>query len=328
VTELVFVVTDFSPPESGGADSGRPRMPLLELLLARANQATLDSDWRAWFAARAAPAALCEFSLAAIVRAAFSGANTKPESTGYWLATPVHLFAGLDSVHVHPAGLLDLAPSEQEALVNDFARVFFDSPWRLESLDRRELLLAGPHVDADGADPSLYKGADPSPGLPSGPAIGTLRRLGSEIEMWLFEHAINRARAARGELPVTALWLWGAKAPQRPAAPLAALVNPVLYGHDAYAEALCRLQNRVTSGLSDALELIHATPMQLTSDTVVLVEGIAELEQRWLPAVMQALRLRRVSTVRLVVGRRLFSVSKLNLMRWWRASAPWWELLA
>jgi hypothetical protein len=327
VNELVFVLTDFSAPEDDAG--GRSRMPLLEMLLSRANPAAIDCDWRAWLAARAAPAPLWEFSLAAIVRAAFRGVNTKPESTGYWLATPAHFFAGLDSVHVHPAGLLDLAPSEQEALIVDFARVFFDSPWRLEVLGRRELLLAGPHIEADCADPSLYKGADPRLGLPRGPAAGTLQRLGSEIEMWLYEHPINRARIVRGELPVTALWLWGARAPQIPKSPVGALLtNAALYGRDAYAEALWRLQGREASGLSAALELINAVPMQLPSDTVVLIEGLSELEQHWLPGALQGVRKRRLSVLRLVAGARVFSMSTLNLSRFWRQPAPWWEALA
>jgi len=330
VTELVFVLTDFSAPESSDTAGARPRLPLLEMLLARSRATTLSCDWRGWLAASAAPAALGEFSVAAIARAAFVGpTHTKPETTGYWLATPVHLFAGLDSVHVHPAGLLQLTAEEQQTLVSDFAHVFFDSSWRLEAIGQRDLLLAGPLIDACGADPAGFKGADPTAGLPRGPAAGTLRRLGSEIEMWLFEHAINRAREARGELPVTTLWLWGAQRCDAPRLPISAatLTDPLLFGRDAYAEALWRLQGRTTLGLTAALEAIDATPMRLTSDTVVLIEGLTELEHRWLPGALRALRGRRLSGLSVVAGAREFRLSALSLKRFWRKCVPWWEAL-
>lgn len=300
-------------------------------MLARAGASALGGDWREWLAARAAPAALGEFSLAAIARAAFvDPATTKPETTGYWLATPVHLFAGLDSVHVHPAGLLQLSAEEQQALVSDFARVFFDSLWRLEATGHRELLLAGAPLDASGADPAGFKGADPTAGMPHGQAAGALRRLGSEIEMWLFEHAVNRGRESRGELPVTALWLWGAQTSDAPRSPIdaAPLTEPLLFGRDVYAEALWRLQGRTTLGLIAAQEAIDATPMRLSSDTVVLVEGLTELERRWLPGALQALRARRLSRLSLVAGARVFRMSALSSMRFWRKTVPWWEALA
>ena len=130
-----------------------------------------------------------------------------------WLATPVHMVAGLDTVRVHPAGLLRLAAGEQQILQGDFARVFAGSGWSLHATGRRELLLAGPFPQANAAvrsaDPALWLGADPRAGLPSGPGSDSLRRFGAELEMWLHEHPVNLARAGRGLLTVSALWLWG-----------------------------------------------------------------------------------------------------------------------
>jgi hypothetical protein len=146
--------------------------------------------------------------------------------------------------------------------------------------------------------------------------------------MWLFEHAINRARESRDELPVTCLWLWGACRSDMPVLPIAtALTDPLLFGRDVYAEALWRLQGRTTLGLTAALEAIDATPMRLTSDTVVLIEGLTELEHRWLPGALRALRSRRLSGLSVLAGACLFRLSVLSLMRLWRKSVPWWEAL-
>jgi hypothetical protein len=337
VTQLVFILTGFCPPDSDAPGSSRPRLPVLEKWLSRSECVALNTDWRGWLASRCAPMQLGEFSLAAIAGAAFRGAgNPKPESTGYWLATPVHFFAGLDSVQLHPSGLLQLTDEEQRALATDFACVFADSPWRLESLGQRELLLCGPPIDANGADPALFLGADPSAGIARGERAKIIQRLGSEIEMWLHEHAVNQARARQGALPVTALWLWGAQAPAAPL-PDSELIDPQLFGADVYAQALWRLQGRSVSDLSAASQAINEVPIGFRSDSVLLYPSLAEtgmidrftqLEQCWLPGALRALRQGRLTVVRLIAGPRLYSLSRWSLMRFWRTDGPWWEQLA
>ena len=332
----MFILTDFSASEADSSRRNRPRLPRLETCLSRADRSELDSEWRGWLAASAARSELSGFSPAAIVGAAFrASALTKPESTGCWLATPVHYFAGLDSVHLHPFGLLSLSADEQQMLAADFARVFSDSSWRLELLGQRELLLAGPPLEACAADPSLFLGGDPSAGLPRGEGAGALRRLGSEIEMWLYEHRVNQSRQARGELPVTALWFWGSKPPKLPAT-FTKLTRPQLFGSDVYAQALWQLQGRQTLGLSAALDEINRVPMRLVSDTVVLyaclphggmVEGLMRFEQQCVTPSLRALRRRRLSSLRIIAGSNIFSCSMLHLSRFWRRSAAWWEVL-
>jgi hypothetical protein len=221
-------------------------------------------------------------------------------------------------------------------LVTDFARVFSDSPWRLESLGQRELLLSGPPLQADGADPGTFLGADPSAGLPRGERAGIVRRLGSEMEMWLHEHAVNQQRVQRGLLPVTTFWLWGAQAPAVPHIDTT-LIAPQLFGADVYAQALWQLQGRPVGELSAASQAINAVPIGFASDSVLLypslgetgmIDRLTDLERSWLPGAMRALRQGRVSALRLIAGPRLYHLSRWSLMRWWRAGGPWWEQLA
>ena len=261
-----------------------------------------------------------------------------PRPGQVWLATPVHYFAGLDSVHLHPAGLLRLDHAEQQRLVADFARVFAGSPWELRALGQRELLLSGPGIEASAADPAYFAGSDPTPGLPRGEGAGTLRRLGAEMEMWLYEHPLNRERAGRGELPVTTFWLWGADpiaiAPAAVLAAAAAAPRAQLYGRDTYAEALWRLQGGTARALPAAFD---AALLEPCADSVFLYpllrpEGLTaaflQLEQHWLPGAVRAVRQRRASVLRLLIGQRLYSLRWLELARFWRRRCPWWETLA
>ena len=167
MAELVFVLSDFFSSAPHDAGAGLPRLPLLELILARSDVTPLASDWRGWLAARGAGGSERASTPAATVAAAWNALPPAPRQV--WLATPVHYFAGLDSVHLHPAGLLRLERDEQDRLAADFSRVFADSPWVLQGLGQRELLLSGPAMAASGADPALFAGSDPSGGLPRGP---------------------------------------------------------------------------------------------------------------------------------------------------------------
>ena len=341
MAELVFVLTDFFSAAGisgpGGAEPGElARLPLLERVLARSRAATLDGDWRGWLAERYASEPMRAATPAAIVAAAWCGrAAAGQAGEQVWLATPVHYFAGLDSVHLHPAGLLQLEGEQQRRLVADFERVFADSPWRLYAHEQRELLLFGPDIAASGADPSHFAGADPSPGLPRGAGAGTLRGLGAEIEMWLYEHPLNLERLGRGELPVTTLWFWGASTPARTMAPLASAAAPArLHGRDSYAQALWRLRGAGVQALPASFDAAALTP---GSDDIYLYSllrpqglsaALAQFEQHWLPGALRALRQRRVSVLRLLVGARAYRLGWLDVIRVWRARAPWWEMLA
>jgi hypothetical protein len=346
VAELVLVLTDFISAAGGQPDDsgdGLPRLPLLERTLARSRVSALALDWRAWLAGRGPGVSAAASTPAATVAAAWDVHQGSGQSPGgVWLATPVHYFAGLDSVHLHPQGLLRLDRTAQDWLVRDFARVFADSPWRLRGLGQRELLLSGPAIEASGADPAYFAGGDPSPGLPRGEGAATLRRLGAEMEMWLYEHPLNLERRGRGELPVTTLWLWGAQsfpstvAPSQPSRPGPGLprVAARLYGCDTYAEALWRLQGGACAPLPAMFDPALISP---SADSVFLYpllqpDGLCaaftQLERRWLPGALRAVSARRVSVLRLLIGARLYSLRWLDRARFWRPRVPWWETLA
>jgi hypothetical protein len=127
-----------------------------------------------------------------------------------WMATPVHLLAGMTSIHLDRRSILRLDPSDQAALTADFQRVFHDSGFHLQPLEAGDFLMLGPQMTiAETSEPARFVGASMAEAQRADASIPALLRLGAELEMWLHDHAINEGRRRRGELPVTALWLWG-----------------------------------------------------------------------------------------------------------------------
>jgi hypothetical protein len=332
-SELILILSDFSPlAQSAPDESARPRLPALETLLSKAKRSEMPGGWRAWLAARYASPELASLSIAAIAARAGLG----PSAAHYWLATPLNYFAGLDSVHVHPAGLLPLSDAEQGDLVAEFNALFADTPWRLHAIGARELLLSGEPLNASGADPAAFAGRDPSAGLPQGEEAATLRRLGVEIEMWLHEHRLNQKRQAGGALAVTTLWFWGSL-PHSAASALESaragspLLTPRLFGRDVYAESLWRLQGMQPEALPEAFQR-ETTGTRIviwpSLDAEGLTQALQKFEAQWLAPALGALRARRLTSIRLLAADTLYHLRWLDLARVWRAPAPWWELLA
>jgi len=333
-SELILVLRDFSVTgETPARNASLPRLPALEILLGRARRAPLPHGWRDHLRARFAEASQLQLAPAAVVAL---GLDVTPAADGtqYWLATPVHCFAGLDSVQLHPAGLLELPPATQSALAAEFSRVFTDTPWRLHATGKRELLLSGAALAASAADPAASIGADLRDGLPKGPEAATLRRLGVEIEMWLHEHPINRERHARGELAVSGLWLWGATSPAAQRPDMRSPPSARLHGADAYVEALWRLRGSPVATLPDGFERLAASAddLNVVLYPTLVAEGplraFEQLEQRWLAPALQALRARELSSLSLLAGSFAYRLTRWHLARFWRSASPWWEALA
>src|SRR5260221_7712876 len=190
------------------SSDGAQRSPMLERLVARAGDPSRVEDWRTEAFRVIAPSAQRLPSIAAaMVREA--GCGTDP-SAWACIATPVHLSAGMRSVTMAADGILNLAPGEAAALSADFNRVFGGAGVRL-SVGRGALLycLFEQRIEAVTRDPEEVAGNDVFGFQPTGRDGARLRRLMSEMEMWLFDHAVNRARSSQERQPVTGLWLWG-----------------------------------------------------------------------------------------------------------------------
>lgn len=341
MTRLILVLRDLYPARlDREALATLPRLHALEQWLARGEVLPAAGGWRPWlwreFALRSAltdePAAPAAVAAAAVPRL--------PAGKPLWLATPVHFVAGLDTVRLHPAGLVELDDEAQRALAADFAHVFAGSGYTLHATGRRELLLAGgaPAVAAGprGDDPAMWLGADPRGGFPAGAHAAELRRLGAEMEMWLHEHPVNRARAARGQLPANALWLWGGGAP---AVISAVRTSPpaVAWADDLYVEGLARL--RATEAVALPERWPDAGAGAAADGELLVVHGLGAapgtdslhaLERDWIAPALAQWQGGRWDRAILLAGERAITLDFSRWRRWWRRwrrPRPWWELL-
>ena len=315
-------------------------MPQLEQWLAESDSEIVEG-WRPWLQRTLLAGDQRVLPFASIAAAALSN---PPVSQPLWLATPVHLVAGLDTVRVHPAGVLRLTEEEQHVLEQDFAQVFAGSGWSLHATGRRELLLAGGALLPDDAvrshDPLQWLGTDPRAGLPSGPGAGPLRRLGAEMEMWLHEHQVNKHRQARGQLSANAFWIWGGGgsvgALSTSAAPRS--TSRVAWGDDLYLEGLGRLCSYTVNGLPERWP-DHVRPVQgHDTDLLVVCElgaaadrrALEALDQDWIGPALAHGHTRGVRHATLLAGGRAVTLERAPLSRLWRRlrrTRPWWESL-
>lgn len=347
MNRLILVLRDCYPARlDREAFAALPRLAALERWLAYADIAPAPGGWREWLwreFALQSPLAPDTNEIAGATPASVAAAAVPnlPAGKPLWLATPVHFVAGLDTVRLHPAGLLELDRETQQQLAADFARVFAGSGFTLHATGRRDMLLAGGEPTAPGGarngDPARWLGADPRAGFPAGAKGAPLRRLGAEIEMWLHEHPVNRARAARGELAASALWLWGGGA----SAVMCALRRApaaAAWAEDAYVDGLARVRGvdvRVPpdswpfagTGRGEPGDAMVAFGAEVASRA----DSLSLMASGWIAPTLLHWQQGRIDTATLLAGERAFTLPRLK--RWqrgWRRlrrPRPWWEIL-
>lgn len=337
--EIVIVIADLYLGREAARPGARPGWatspgvqvaPGIQQLARLGDKQALPLGWRAWVAhwvgvpeyANEAPASVAAASLAHV-----------PADRAVWLATPVHLTAGLTSVHFDRRSILRLPGEELTALAASFRDIFGGSGLELHPLASGELLLSGPRSSAPATtvEPARVPLTSMAEALAAGDGAPALRRLSAEIEMWLHGHPVNDERARRGALPVAALWLWGGGAPvlSRPAA--ARAIADAAFGSDAYVRGLWRLargesrpmpvdwsqmigERRVERALVvvEIAELLHA------NSAWSLVDAVAELDRRLISPAFTALRRGELERLALLANDRRLSLCAADRWRLWR----------
>jgi len=306
------VSTHYFRFDAGAA--ARQRAPLLERLLARANPVAAAPDWRVdAFRVLAPDAAAPGIGAAAL----FAEQGPMAGAATVFIATPVHYIAEMSAVRLAAQGVLRLEQPESAALAADFNHVWRGSGIRLHAgRDAVLFCIVDAAVEARTRDPEDVLDRYIADYLPSGAGAARLKQLMSEIELWLFEHAVNRDRVAHAAPTLSGLWLWGG------GRALNALpqLNGWTAGEDLYFNAFA-----AAWGSGGALE----------SDSAVVVIGAApgtpgwlEAESRWVGRSAGALRAGRIAQMEFSAGDRRFSVSARGSRRFWRRSRPWWEYFA
>jgi hypothetical protein len=288
-------------------DTARRRSPLLEQLIARADDGAPVADWRAdAFRVIAPPQAA---SMPAVAAAALCADRGAVSAAWVCAATPVHYVAEMASVRLAEEGMLSLQPAEAEALASDFNRVWKDSGIRMTAARSAQLFcIFDRALEVGTRDPEDVLGQHIEEYLPAGADAARLTQLISETEMWLFEHEANRARTELGRQAINGLWFWGG------GAPLAALqLQGWAAGDDLFFNAWCAPRDdKFASG-------VIAAGCAPGSDRWNAVES------RWLRPALEELRAGGISRLQLCAANRCFTLTARDLRRFWRRRKPWWE---
>jgi hypothetical protein len=376
VREIVIVISDLylAPGQSGGspeaAASAREAAAAsvtpsgFEHAARFGQRRSIEGEggWRPWLArwlgrddlAAVAPAVIAAASAVTDTRPADSGsidgrAVTEPsiavlateqrtDSTA-WIASPVHLIAGLTSLHIDRRSILRLSPADLESFAQDFNRAFGDTSLHLVPLANGEFLLRGPAtLSAATTEPSRALVADLGAALPKGSDAKALKRLGAELEMWLHTHPLNEARQRRGELPVSALWLWGGGASLQ-FTPLPGSLKTrgdLAFGPDPYLIGLWHLHggraralpdDKLTSLLTDpsaqrAILVTEVTSLLQSNPRWTVFEALAELDRLYAAPAIAALAAGTVDKVLVIANDTELQVGRRDRLRFWRRPQP------
>jgi hypothetical protein len=336
VREIVIVISDLylADADTGRSSAGAtPALPGLENAVRFGQRSALqgDRDWRSWLARSIGRDDLASAAPAAVAAAGDSSAGD-PATGTVWIATPIHLLAGLTSLHLDFRGLLQLSKEDIATLVQDFTTTFGDSEFQLRPSQSGSLLLrTRDSVNAVTTDPTRALANDLEASLPTGPDAGALKRLGAEMEMWLHSHPVNEARARRGELPISTLWLWGggptlssADLTPRPAASAA-------FGSEPYLVGLCRLSGTPLDPLPERLPeptqlpnieglllVAQLAPLLLANPNWTMFDALAQIDRAFIEPAVAHLRGGHVNSLLVVANDRQLHVRRQDHLKFWR----------
>jgi hypothetical protein len=292
------------------------RAPELERLIARADARSSVVSWRSEAFRAVASGSADPPPIAAAQLRASGNAESYP-----WvaMATPVHLVAGMSNVLLPADGILTIDVLEADTLAADFNRSFAGGGARLvRGVGNVLLCVFDAPVVADTTPPDHALGEDVWAHQPRGSGSAGLRRLSSEIEMWLFDHAVNAARRARGVPVISALWLWGGGAGDSPLPRIAGWTA----GDDALFAAFDPLSQYPGGGAGrSGSSRAGVVVLDAWPGTAIWQQS----EQRWLNPALDDLKAGRLTRIELSAASTSFSVSARGLRRFWRRSRAWWE---
>jgi hypothetical protein len=337
VREIVIVIRDLylepelvAPPDA--AARALEVAPGIEHLARFGDKAPLPEGWRAWTARWLGLPQYADAAPASVAAAALEDA---PADGAVWLATPLHLIAGLTSLHFDRRSVLRLPAAELEALTASFRDTFRGSGFDLRPLVSGDLLLTGPEVapPATTTEPARLLLTPVAEALPMGGGAPALRRLGAEIEMWLHGHPVNDERARRGALTVATLWIWGggASAAFPPAAASREMMDAA-FGSDPYVRGLWRIAGGETRpmpvdwtavigepGAQRALGVVEVAELLHANASWRLADAVAEIDRGLISPSLAALRHGELNRLVLLANDRCLSLRPTDRWRLWRS---------
>lgn len=226
---------------------------------------------------------------------------------GHWLrADPIHLHLNIDKLIPVDPRLLDLNLDEASQLTASLNGHFQPDGLRFQALapDRWYLRLARPAgIATTPLDAAVGRSIEAI--LPQGEESALWRRYLNEAQMLLHDHPVNRAREARGELPVNSVWFWGEG--EMPAAFTA--TADALYADTPVAAVLAGGLNLKYGKEPQGLAALEGDMTTMKENIVVVLTGLSppagtpsdretvlqRYEQRWFAPLLKALQRGRIA---------------------------------
>ena len=133
----------------------------------------------------------------------------------HWaLISPCHLQIHSDHVAMQDPALLQLGEDESRTLLAAMQPYFEEDGIQLHWHSAHTWLAQGPIFQSlASASLARVRGQPTDPWIPRQSAAQSLRRLQNEMQMLLYTHAVNDARGARGQAPVSGFWMSGTGSP-------------------------------------------------------------------------------------------------------------------
>lgn len=128
----------------------------------------------------------------------------------YWLfASPAHMLLGRDSFFLSAPASLEITSDESAALIASLNQHF--SGLGLYFYVHNDIWFLGldadPNITTTAIEQVVNK--DVAPYLPQGEGALLWAKLQNEIQMLLFNHPVNEAREAQGQVLINSLWCYG-----------------------------------------------------------------------------------------------------------------------
>jgi hypothetical protein len=306
--------------------------PALQLLLARGRRsssgpAALETWYAQAFGLEEAP-----LPAGALTALAFG----MDPAEGFWLrADPVHLRADRDRVLLMPGTGFAISADEARQLCEELNRHFSDQFVLHAFAPDCWGLLATSAIALQTRPPIEIAGRDIDAELPG----KRWHALLNEVQMALYQHAVNTAREARGVPVINSIWLWGAGTPpdegqMRHASRWQSVsaVDPVALGlaklagtrHHALAAGAAPWLGRAPEDGRHLLVLDSLRGPHALGDAEALAGGLQALEEDWFAPLLAALRAGRIGmlTVHVPDAGASFETARGDLRRFWRRPRP------
>lgn len=184
-----------------------------------------------------------------------AGTGPGPALPCAWV-TLCHWAMGREHATLSDPRMLDLSEAESRALLETMRPFFEGDGIALHYLSPLRWRAEGLALEQPTASLDRVLGRNVDPWLPSAREARTLRRLQNEMQMLLYTHPVNQARAERGEPAINSLWFSGSgRLPAQHKAPpglhMTRLLAAPALGEDAqaYAQAWAQLDAQLIAPL-------------------------------------------------------------------------------